>query len=743
MVGNWRYLKHSDSTNMRHRPSTLVNFPLVGETVATSAQDQPQVTRYSFHASGTRAEASSTTTHAKSSCPPGPSNKTLPVSSPSMPSTVHATSVTPPPPNLPPSSPSSRLLSTPSLKSPSWPSQLSKSPSSPPPCPPPAFQTQPIRNDQISSLAPDAVMFQVAVARTPTIQPPTSIVPTQGATELPTSMASNPATQGSEEDAERMHAHMISHSTAEPLLVPTKAVQTPVVSPVMTPVVSEMTSPPHVSAGPLAAKHTLKPTVANSGFSMKATKFETAEELVDSERPQHMQQAPPVPVVSVEDSNSEIAARMSALSLRPLQAISNIRRASSDTCLMRRGETELKGMNLVSPLSRTPMIALSHRAGTEIEYNVEASFDFARQAVDAVNNAAICLLIALGHRLGLFTVLRRLAPSPQPAAVIATAANLCIRPVEEWLGAMTCAGIVEMRAQDDTTTGVTMTSFVLPIEHALWLTWGYGTNLALLCESIPSLGRVEHTIAKCYRRGGGVDRSAYSDYERVLAYDVMQTVGVRILSILRVVPNLVDELSRGICVICIGGAADAVYIRLARMFPRSWFTCYGTDARRTASARKSTDETGVTNVHFKTITRLDNIHERESYEAAFVLEGSAVRESDYPVRCLIALRRALYHDRPLLYVEMMATGDVQSDRTHSVATYLFSIAALYNLPKALAQGGQGSTASGIWGHVSVRNSMYDAGFTDVQTSALEDDSLNCILVARAEKTGSEYSSSTH
>lgn len=371
--------------------------------------------------------------------------------------------------------------------------------------------------------------------------------------------------------------------------------------------------------------------------------------------------------------------------------------------------------------------------------NQTTSLAFAQTVVTAVNDAAVCLLISLGHQLGLFAVLARLSPLPYPAHVIASTANLKTRPVEEWLSAMSCASIIESHVDeeqyDDDHDDVhrddfaPRLSYVLPCEHAVWLTWGSSTNLALLCQTIPALASVERDVVRCYRRGGGLDRSTFAAYERILAFDVMQTVGMRIVSILQLRPTLMDELTAGICVICVGGAADAVYVRLARMFPRSWFTCYETSDRQANAAKKTVEESGVTNVHFKIVRRMDEMSERDSYDVALVLEGGAIRECENPVRCLAALRNALRPGRALLYIEMMTGGNVETDRQNRVAVFLYSVAAMYNLPKAIANGEVGEAVGGIWGHVNVRNALYEADFDDVAMHPLEDDSLNCVLLA--------------
>lgn len=433
-------------------------------------------------------------------------------------------------------------------------------------------------------------------------------------------------------------------------------------------------------------------------------------------------------------------------SLPPLNKTHKLRRAKSDTFLL----NPTKQLEPLSPHSRPPFLPLPVRTQLSPTCNHAAALSFAQKIVTAVNDAAVCMLISIGHQLGLFAVLARLAPHPHPAHVIASAAVLRTRPVAEWLAAMACAGVLETAPNNeneddeiyvhsriennsdafDSDSLIYRHCYVLPAEHAPWLTWGAGTNLALLCQSVPALARVEHAVVSCYKRGTGLDRSVYASYERILAYDVMQTVGLRILAVLRLAPSLLDNLSSGICVLCIGGAADAVYVRLARMFPRSWFTCYGTSERHAAAARKTVEDGGVTNVHFKTVRRMDDLREKDSYDATLVLEGGGIRECDNPVAALQATRQAMRNDSCIVYVEMMGAGDVETDRKNRVGTFLYAVAAFYSVPKAMADGRVGEAVGGIWGHVNVRNAMCDAGFEDVSVHALEDDSLNCVLVAK-------------
>lgn len=421
-------------------------------------------------------------------------------------------------------------------------------------------------------------------------------------------------------------------------------------------------------------------------------------------------------------------------------SLSKMRRASSDTCLLTRVNTEDVRKRLPSAHPYLAMMQLPFQTSLRsAPYDVSTALDFAQHTLDIVNDGAICILISLGFKLGIFQAMAQLRGKYHTAEIIAAKAKLYVRPVEEFLCALACAGIVDLRTEDISRTSIVRTTFALPAEHALWLTWGggatgnlaTGTNLALLCQTIPALGRVEHAVAVGYRNGTGVSPTAYFDYEQIQAHDILQTVGVRMLSVLKLVPPLIDELTNGACVLCIGGPADEVYVRLARFFPRSWFTCYSTDELRVDGMSKSTQNLGVSNIHFKAVPHLEQVFERSSYDVALVLDSAPVRQCVNPVGCIQAVRRALRPGAPLIYVEMMASGDVFSDQSHTVAMFLYSVAAMYSLPRAIQHGSDGTAAGGIWGHVNVRNAMYDASFADVQTFPLEDDSLNCVLVATA------------
>ena len=134
--------------------------------------------------------------------------------------------------------------------------------------------------------------------------------------------------------------------------------------------------------------------------------------------------------------------------------------------------------------------------------------EFAERMLRTMNEAALALMVSVGHRTGLFDVM-----AGMPAATsdeIASAAGLDERYVREWLAVMTTGRIVE----HDAAAG----SYALPAEHAAWLTRAAGMqNLATGMQYIALMAQVEDQIVECFRHGGGVPSTSWSDgrYRRV------------------------------------------------------------------------------------------------------------------------------------------------------------------------------------------------------------------------------------
>ena len=144
------------------------------------------------------------------------------------------------------------------------------------------------------------------------------------------------------------------------------------------------------------------------------------------------------------------------------------------------------------------------------EARAGGSTEFAERMLRTMNEAALALMVSVGHRTGLFDVM-----AAMPAATsteIASRASLDERYVREWLAVMTTGRIVE----HDGATG----SYSLPADHAAWLTRAAGMkNLATGMQYIGLMALVEDQIVDCFRRGGGVPYSAFPKFLRLAPSD--------------------------------------------------------------------------------------------------------------------------------------------------------------------------------------------------------------------------------
>lgn len=302
---------------------------------------------------------------------------------------------------------------------------------------------------------------------------------------------------------------------------------------------------------------------------------------------------------------------------------------------------------------------------------------------------------------------------------------------------MACVGIVEEFVVASGAPGCEVRKYRLPPEHATLLNWGSRAgNMALLAQYVPILGRLEDAIAGCFRTGTGLGASAFTHFDSVASLDALQTIGDGFETrMCDKVPGLLDELNDGACVLCIGGAGDAVYIQLAKRFPKSWFTCYDPSVQQMKAAQKMVAEAGeVPNVHFRVLPEgLQAVQEQSSYDVAFVLDGSSVRNEREPEAGLRSLLRALKKGCPLLYMETVAKGMAFEDQNHPAGPLLYTLSAMHCLPIAMDKEDVGDPVGGVWGHGQAKAAMEEAGFIEVETAVLEDDGLHCLLIGRTPK----------
>ena len=339
---------------------------------------------------------------------------------------------------------------------------------------------------------------------------------------------------------------------------------------------------------------------------------------------------------------------------------------------------------------------------------------FAGKVLTALNNGALCLMVSIGHRTGLFDTMNRLPPARSQE--IAARAGLNERYVREWLGAMVTGGVVDFEPVAH--------CYSLPAEHAAFLTReAAADNMAVFGQYIAVMGCVEDEIVECFRKGGGVSYEKFPRFHEVMAEDSGQSVLSSLEShILPLAPGLTERLARGIRVLDAGCGRGRILTRLAELYPRSHFVGVDLSREATGYARDKAEERGLKNVEFMAVD-LSNFHTTAEPDAFdFVTTFDAIHDQAKPLNVLEGIHRTLKSDGVYLMQDISGTSHVHKDIEHPIGTFLYTVSCMHCMTVSLAQGGEGLGA--MWGEEKTREYLQKAGFRYITTHRLAHDIQN-------------------
>ena len=358
--------------------------------------------------------------------------------------------------------------------------------------------------------------------------------------------------------------------------------------------------------------------------------------------------------------------------------------------------------------------------------SVQTDFDaaraeaFAARFLAALNNGALCLMVSVGHRTGLFDIMSQSAPATSEE--IAARASLNERYVREWLGAMATGGIVNIDPASN--------RYSLPPEHAAFMTRAaMADNMAVFAQYIAVMGSVEDDIVECFKRGGGVPYERFQRFHEVMAEDSGQSVLSSLEShILPLVPELTERLTNGIKALDIGCGRGRIMNKLAELYPHSRFV--GMDLSRDAItfACDEAANKGLNNIEFVAgdLSNFEATAERETFD--LITTFDAIHDQAKPLNVLKGIHRALKSDGVYLMQDIGGTSHVDQDIQHPIGTFLYTVSCMHCMTVSLAQGGEGLGA--MWGEEKTREYLQQAGFRSVITHRLAHDIQNNWYVVR-------------
>ncbi len=350
------------------------------------------------------------------------------------------------------------------------------------------------------------------------------------------------------------------------------------------------------------------------------------------------------------------------------------------------------------------------------EAGARGAEDFAGRMLHTMNEAALALMVSVGHRTGLFDVMAAMPAAT--SAEIASSAALDERYVREWLAVMTTGRIVD---HDDATR-----SFSLPADHAAWLTRAAGrSNLAVGMQYIGLLALVEDQIVDCFRNGGGVPYSAFPKFQAIMAEDSSAVHDATLIDMtLPLVPGLIDRLRHGIDVADVGcGSGHAVNL-MAEAFPRSRFVGFDLSDTGIAAARAEADRENLTNARFE---KRDAAHLGEITRFDFITTFDSVHDQARPDLMLAGIARALRPDGVYLCVDTSASSELTDNVDHPLGPFLYTVSCMHCMTVSLADGGMGLGT--MWGEQTARKMLGDAGFSSIEAVRVDGDIVNAYIIA--------------
>jgi 2-polyprenyl-3-methyl-5-hydroxy-6-metoxy-1,4-benzoquinol methylase len=344
--------------------------------------------------------------------------------------------------------------------------------------------------------------------------------------------------------------------------------------------------------------------------------------------------------------------------------------------------------------------------------------EFAGKVLQMIADASLALSVSIGHRTGLFDGLAGLPPSTSQE--VADATGLQERYVREWLAAMLVGGIVEY----DPTTG----TWYLPPEHGAVLTRKAGKdNLAKLAQLVGLMAGVEQQVVTCFREGGGVPYSAYTEFHALMAEDSKDVAEALLVDeVVPLVVGLPDRLSHGVSVADVGcGSGHHVNV-LASTYPASSFVGYDFSEEAVASARSTAEARGLTNVRFE-MRDVTDLSQTGPFD--LVTAFDAIHDQAHPAAVLAGIAGSLAPDGVFLMCDIRASSHPHENVGVPGAGFLYGISLMHCMTVSLSQEG-GTGLGAVWGEQTAVRMLHEAGFAGVEVKCLDGDPINNYYVAR-------------
>jgi len=332
---------------------------------------------------------------------------------------------------------------------------------------------------------------------------------------------------------------------------------------------------------------------------------------------------------------------------------------------------------------------------------------FLGQVVSDVGTALLGALSFIGDRLGLFGTLADAGPLTIEA--LATRTGLSARYLREWLNAMTAAGYVLYRPENE--------QYVLPPEHATVLAdpespFFVGGFLELI---VPSVSQAPKLLS-AFRDGGGVSQRDYPPemFEAIERGTAPWYKHHLLQDWIPAMPQVGAALSRGGRAADVGCGSGQAAIALARGFPEARIVGYDVHEGSIARARANAAAAGLAGRVAFEVAAAARLPERQF---DFISTFDVVHDAVDPVGLMASIRRALAPGGTYLVLEMRCSPRVE-ENINPIGKFMYTVSTLYCMTTSLAEGGAGIGAA--MGEPKARELAAEAGFRHFRKLPIDD-----------------------
>lgn len=352
--------------------------------------------------------------------------------------------------------------------------------------------------------------------------------------------------------------------------------------------------------------------------------------------------------------------------------------------------------------------------------DAQAAEAFADCTADMINAGSQCVMLSIGHRLGLFDLMATLPP--ESSQQIANKAGLTERYVREWLAVMVTANIVEYSAS--------LKTYHLPKIHAACLTRdAEHDNLAVYAQFIPMMGVAQDRILSCFESGGGTQYDDYPCFHKIMSEDSEQSVVCSLFDVVfPLITGLDQKMQIGMNVLDVGCGKGHALIAMAERYPQSQFTGYDLCEATVVEANHLVKTRELKNIQFK-VKDLASFNVHAEYD--LITSFDAIHDQKDPQGLINGIQRALRDSGVYLMQDIGGSAHLEKNIDFPMASLLYSISCTHCTPISIGQGGEGLGA--MWGWETAQTMLENAGFQSVERHVLPHDPMNVWFISHKER----------